>query len=80
MNTNPIDDYEGAGAIFGFGPDSLGVWIFLILSVLLFCGFLVRMIVHERHAYESVINHTGPEAGPPVEAEPERPSPMPAAP
>lgn len=80
MKTNPIDDYEGAGAVFGFGPDSLGVWIFLILSVLLFCAFVVRMIVHERRAYEAVINHTRSEAGPPVEAEPERGSAMPAAP
>jgi hypothetical protein len=80
MKTNPIDDYEGAGAVFGFGPDSLGVWIFLILSVLLFCAFLVRMIVHEKHAYEAVIHHTRGEAGPPVEAEPERSPPMPMAP
>lgn len=80
MTTNSIDTYEGAGPVFGFGPDSLGVWIFLVLTVGLFVMFLVRMMLHEKHAYEAVINHTGPEAGPPVEAEPERPVPMPAAP
>jgi len=80
MNTNPIDSYEGAGPVFGFGPDSVGVWIFLILAVVLFVAFLVRMMLHEKHAYEAVLNHTGPEAGPPVEAEPERSAPMPLAP
>lgn len=80
MNTNPIDDYEGAGAIFGFGPDSLGVWIFLILGVVLFVGFLVRMVIHEGHAYKAVIAHTTPEAGMPIEGEPTRTDAMPAAP
>jgi hypothetical protein len=80
MNTNSIDTYEGAGPVFGFGAESLGVWIFLILAALLFITFVVRMMLHEKHAYEAVLNHTGPEAGPPVEAEPERAMPMPTAP
>ena len=36
MNTSPIDTYDGAEAYFTFGPDSVGMWIFVILAMLAF--------------------------------------------
>ncbi|MBN1530881.1 MAG: hypothetical protein JW895_17600 [Thermoleophilaceae bacterium] len=51
MDTAPIDSYEDAADIFTFGAGSLGMWIFLILATLLFAGFIVRMIFHERRSF-----------------------------
>jgi hypothetical protein len=51
MDTAPVDSYENAAEIFTFGADSVGMWIFLVLAVLLFAGLLVRMVTHERRSF-----------------------------
>jgi uncharacterized membrane protein len=51
MDTAPIDSYDGAAEIFTFGGGSFGMWLFLILAALLFVGLIVRMAVHETHAF-----------------------------
>lgn len=70
MSTSPIDSYDGAGVVFTFGANSVGVWISFLLAIALFVGFLVRMIQHENQAYAAIAAHQPVEAGPPVEAEP----------
>ncbi|WP_214407476.1 hypothetical protein [Pseudonocardia lacus] len=70
MSTSPIDSYDGAGVVFTFGANSVGVWIFLVLAVALFVGFVLRMVQHENRAYAAIAAHQPVEAGPPVEAEP----------
>lgn len=70
MNASPIERYDGAGVVFTFGGDALGTWIFLVLAVVLFVGFVVRMMIHENHAYAAVCGEAAPEPGPPVESEP----------
>lgn len=67
---SPIDTYDDASVVFTFGAYSVGVWVSFILAVLLFVGFIARMIQHENHAYAAIIAHEPVEAGPPVEAEP----------
>lgn len=67
---SPIETYDGASVVFTFGGYSVGVWIFYVLAVLLFVGFLVRVVAHENHAYAAIVAHAPVEAGPPVEAEP----------
>jgi hypothetical protein len=51
MDTAPVDSYENAAEIFTFGADSVGMWIFLVLAVLLFAGLIVRMAAHERRSF-----------------------------
>jgi hypothetical protein len=70
MNFSPIDSYDGASVVFTFGANSVGVWIFFILAIALFVGFILRMIQHENRAYAAIAAHQPVEAGPPVEAEP----------
>ncbi|MCZ0729939.1 hypothetical protein [Mycolicibacterium iranicum] len=67
---SPIDSYDDAGVVFTFGGFSTGVWLVVILAVLAFIGFFVRMIQHENHAYKSIIDHTPIEKGPAAEGEP----------
>jgi hypothetical protein len=67
---SPIDSYDDAGVVFTFGGNSSGVWFFVILAVLLFIGFFVRMVQHENSAYQSIIDHTPVEKGPAAEGEP----------
>ncbi len=57
MNTSPITDWEGAEAYFTFGPNSPGVWISLIVAALIFVWLFVRMIRHENHSFNSVLEH-----------------------
>ena len=40
---SPIDSYEDAGVVFTFGGYSVGAWICVLLAVMLFVGFFVRM-------------------------------------
>ena len=67
---SPIDSYDGAEVVFTFGAHSVGVWIVFVLAVLLFVGFLARVVQHENQAYAAMAAHEPVEAGPPVEAEP----------
>jgi hypothetical protein len=54
MNTAPIDSYDGASEIFTFGANSAGVWIFLVISVLLFLALLVRASRHESRSFATI--------------------------
>ncbi len=67
---NPFDSYDDATVVFTFGGYSVGVWIVLVLAVLLFIGFFVRMIQHENRAYKAIIEHEPVEKGPVAEGEP----------
>ena len=51
MDTAPVDSYENAAEIFTFGADSVGMWIFLVVAVLLFAGRIVRMATHEQRSF-----------------------------
>lgn len=54
MTTSPITTWEGAQAVFTFGPDSVGVWVFLALSVAIVIGVAARMIYHENHTFREL--------------------------
>jgi hypothetical protein len=54
MNTSPIDSYDGAEAYFTFGPDSVGMWIFLVLAVVSFLYVGVRAMQLESQGFHAV--------------------------
>ncbi|ROO24783.1 hypothetical protein SAHL_15495, partial [Salinisphaera orenii YIM 95161] len=54
MTTSPITTWEGAQAVFTFGPGSLGVWLFLALAVAIVIGVAARMIQHENHTFREL--------------------------
>jgi hypothetical protein len=54
MNTSPIDTYDGAEAYYTFGPDSVGMWIFLMLAIAVFLYVGVRALQLEAHHFEEV--------------------------
>jgi hypothetical protein len=54
MNTSPIDTYDGAEAYFTFGPDSVGMWIFLVLAFVLFVYVGVRAMQLEQRGFAEV--------------------------
>jgi hypothetical protein len=58
MNTSPIDTYDGAEAYFTFGPDSVGMWVFLVLAVAAFVYVGVRAMQLENAGFEDVAEHT----------------------
>lgn len=68
---NPFDTWEeGPTAVFtGAHTTALPV-LFTVLAVAVFVGFLVKMVLHENHAYAQMINHEPVEEGPAVEGEP----------
>jgi hypothetical protein len=60
MNTSPIDTYDGAEAYFTFGPDSVGMWIFLVLAFVLFVYVGVRASRYESAGFDEVTDgHPG---------------------
>lgn len=71
MNASPIDSYDGADVVFTFGAGSFGTVLFFVLACLAFVFFMVRIALHEKHAYAAMAAHKKPEAGPAVEGEPE---------
>ena len=54
MNTSPIDTYDGAEAYYTFGPDSVGMWIFLVLAFVLFVYVGVRATQIEQRGFAEV--------------------------
>ncbi|TIC87766.1 hypothetical protein E8D34_08840 [Nocardioides sp. GY 10113] len=66
---SPIDNWDDVTAVFT-GAGTAWPGIFVAVAVLMFVGFLVRMIQHENHAYAQMINHEPVEAGPAAEGEP----------
>lgn len=58
MNTSPIDTYDGADAYFTFGPDSVGMWIFLVLAVAAFLYVGVRAVQLENAGFDDVVEET----------------------
>jgi hypothetical protein len=77
MNTSPVDSYDGAAEIFTFGANSAGVWIFLIVSVVLFLALLVRASRHESRSFATL--REDPARAPEGAPAPSRMEPMPAA-
>ncbi len=67
---SPIDSYDDASVVFTFGGFSVGAYVAFILAVVLFVGFIVRMVQHENHAYKAIIEHKPVEPGPAAEGEP----------
>ena len=58
MNTSPIDTYDGADAYYTFGPDSVGMWVFLVLAVAAFVYVGVRAMQLENGGFEDVAEET----------------------
>ncbi|PMR72987.1 hypothetical protein [Billgrantia endophytica] len=51
---SPITSWEGAEAVFTFGPDSFGVWLFLALMTAIMVGVVARMVVHENRTFSNI--------------------------
>lgn len=66
---SPIESWDDAGVVFTAAGTA---WpgIFVAIALLMFVGFLVRMVLHENHAYTQMINHEPVEKGPAAEGEP----------
>ena len=72
MGASPIDKYdETTDVVFTFGAGSFGTVLFFVLACALFVAFMVRVGLHEKHAYAAIAAHEAPEPGPVVEGEPE---------
>lgn len=69
MNT-AIDSWDGATAVFTFGPDSLGAVLSVIIAVGLLVWFFAKMITHENRVYAQIIAKEPVEPGPAAEGEP----------
>lgn len=54
MNPSTFSTWEGAGAVFTFGPDSVGMWLFLLAAIGVGIGVLARMIIHENRTFRSL--------------------------
>lgn len=54
MNPSPITSWEGAEAVFTFGPGSPGMWLFLALMLVIMVGVVARMIAHENHTFSQL--------------------------
>lgn len=54
MDVSPITSWDGAQAVFTFGPGSVGMWLFLFLALAIMVGVIARMIVHENHTFSAV--------------------------
>jgi hypothetical protein len=67
---SPITDWDTPGAVFTGAGSTLLPVIFVILGVLMVVGFLVRVMLHEKHAYAQMIAHVPVERGPAAEGEP----------
>ncbi len=54
MNGSPIDTYDGAEAYFTFGPDSVGMWISVIVAMLMFLYVGYKAIAFEREHFAEI--------------------------
>ena len=54
MSASPIASWEGAGAVFTFGPESVGMWIILTITFAVVVGVVARMIIHENRTFNAV--------------------------
>ncbi|WP_141013260.1 hypothetical protein [Nocardioides sambongensis] len=66
---SPIDSWDGVDVVFTGAGTALPV-IFVIIALAMFIGFLVRMVLHENHAYAQIVAHQPVEKGPAAEGEP----------
>jgi hypothetical protein len=55
MNTSPIDQWEGASSLVPWGPESFGVWLFLVIAIVAFIAMLVRAVQHENEAMVHIV-------------------------
>lgn len=67
---SPIDSWDGDLAAVFTGAGTAWPGIFVAVAVIMFIGFLVRMVLHENHAYAQIIAHEPVEKGPAAEGEP----------
>jgi hypothetical protein len=67
---SPIDDWSEFGVVFTNGAGSFWTVFFVVVAAVAFVGFIVRVVLHENHAYRSMMNHEPIEPGPAAEGEP----------
>lgn len=51
---SPITSWDGAAAVFTFGPDSPGIWLFLAITLIVMTSVVARMIAHENHTFRKL--------------------------
>ncbi|MFO7787572.1 MAG: hypothetical protein R6W87_07345 [Halospina sp.] len=54
MDPSTFAAWEGANAVFTFGPGSAGMWLFLLVAIGIGIGVLGRMIIHENQTFRSL--------------------------
>lgn len=67
---SPISDWDTPGPVFTGADSTALLVVFVVLSLAVLIGFLVRVAQHENHAYAQMINHEPVEPGPAAEGEP----------
>lgn len=67
---SPIDSWDDVAAVFTGANSTVLQVLFVALAVAAFLGFLVKMIIHERHAFRQIAEHRPVEKGPVVDGEP----------
>ncbi len=55
MNTSPFSNWDDAAELFPWGPDSFGVWLFVVIGVVLFVAIIVRSVQHENESMQPVV-------------------------
>lgn len=67
---SPIDSWDDATYVFTGGPDSFTTVVLVLLGLAIVIGFFVTMVLHEKHAYQQMLEGEPVEKGPAVEGEP----------
>ena len=71
MNTAPFSSWDDATSLVPWGPESFGVWLFLVIAIVAFIAMIVRAVQHENacmvHIVEDV--HKGDANGQVAEPE-----------
>jgi hypothetical protein len=55
MNTAPFSSWDDATSLVPWGPESFGIWLFLVVAVVMFLAMLVRAVQHENEAMIHVV-------------------------
>lgn len=62
---SPISNWDTFGPVFTNGPESFWTAFFLVVAVLMFVAFFVRMIMHENKSYAETVAKARVEGAPP---------------
>jgi heme exporter protein D len=56
VNTAPFSSWDDATSLVPWGPESFGVWLFLVIAIVAFVAMLVRAVQHENEAMKHIVS------------------------